>query len=89
MTRSRFNNLGEIPTMVGAPASVSVNEAYGECERLARSHYENFTVGSFLLPKSKRKHFYAIYAFCRFVDDLGDEFEGDRLRALDLLARGD
>ena len=83
MTRSRFNNLGEIPTMVGAPASVSVNEAYGECERLARSHYENFTVASFLFPKDKRKHFYAIYAFCRFVDDLGDEFKGDRLRALD------
>ena len=83
MTRSRFDNLGEIPTMVGAPASVDVNEAYRLCERLARSHYENFTVASFLLPKDKRKHFYAIYAFCRFVDDLGDEFEGDRLKALD------
>ena len=62
---------------------VSVAEAYDRCERLARTHYENFTVGSRLLPGDKRRHFYAIYAFCRFVDNLGDEFEGDRLRALD------
>ena len=64
-------------------ARVGVDEAYDRCERLARTHYENFTVGSRLLPADKRRHFYAIYAFCRFVDDLGDEFEGDRLRALD------
>ena len=62
---------------------ISVTEAYERCERLAKTHYENFNVGSRLLPSNKLKHFYAIYAFCRFVDDLGDEFEGDRLRALD------
>ena len=62
---------------------VGVAESYERCERLARTHYENFTVGSRLLPADKRRHFYAIYAFCRFVDDLGDEFEGDRLGALD------
>ena len=62
---------------------ISVAEAYDRCERLATTHYENFTVGSRLLPGDKRRHFYAIYAFCRFVDDLGDEFEGDRLQALD------
>ena len=62
---------------------IGVAEAYERCERLARSHYENFTVGSRLLPSGKRRHFYAIYAFCRFVDNLGDELEGDRLRALD------
>ena len=61
----------------------SVEEAYERCARLARTHYENFTVGSWLLPRDKRLHMYAIYAFCRGVDDLGDEFEGDRLRALD------
>ena len=62
---------------------ISVAEAYERCERLAKTHYENFNVGSRLLPGNKRKHFYAIYAFCRFVDDVGDEFEGDRLQALD------
>ena len=64
-------------------AHVSVDEAYRLCALLAKDSYENFTVVSFLLPSEKRKHFYAIYAFCRFVDDLGDEFDGDRLCALD------
>lgn len=65
------------------PRSCSVEEGYARCERLAKAHYENFTVGSWLLPRDKRKHVYAVYAFCRFVDDLGDEFQGSRLEALD------
>ena len=63
--------------------SPTLEEAYAQCARLARTHYENFTVGSWLLPAAGRKHLYAIYAFCRFVDDLGDEYQGDRLEALD------
>jgi squalene synthase HpnC len=47
--------------------------AYRYCERMARTHYENFTVGSLLLPREKRRHVYAIYGYCRSVDDLGDE----------------
>lgn len=49
-------------------------EAYRYCGELSRSHYENFTVGSLLLPREKRRHVYAIYAYCRWVDDLGDEY---------------
>ena len=71
------------PPTLDAPTHVSLDEAYAQCARLARSHYENFTVASLFLPADKRRHFYAIYAFCRFVDDLGDEFHGDRLNALD------
>ena len=58
-------------------------EAFIYCQRLALSHYENFTVASWLLPKALRRHVYAVYAFCRYVDDLGDEAPGDRLRLLD------
>lgn len=79
MPGSRFDS----PPMFSVPAHVSLDEAYDRCARLARSHYENFTVASLFLPRGKRMHFYAIYAFCRFVDDLGDEFVGDRLRALE------
>ena len=61
----------------------SVEESYEYCRNLARSHYENFTVGSWFLPREKRPHVYAVYAFCRFVDDLGDESQGDRLGLLD------
>ena len=64
-------------------AEYSAEQGYASCEKLAKSHYENFPVGSWLLPASRRKHIYAVYAFCRFVDDLGDEYEGDRMRALD------
>jgi squalene synthase HpnC len=46
------------------------------CSRLARSHYENFTVASIFLPRPLLQHFHAIYAYCRWADDLGDETGG-------------
>lgn len=52
---------------------VTLAEAYRYCEKLARSHYENFNVGGWITPKQKLPHAYAIYAWCRMVDDLGDE----------------
>src|SRR6059058_1626910 len=54
------------------------------CERLARSHYENFSVATWFLPKHLRQHFFNIYAYCRISDDLGDE-TGDRDASLRLL----
>ena len=51
----------------------SVDGAYEYCEKLARSHYENFPVGSMLIPRPLRKHFYSIYAFARTADDFADE----------------
>ena len=44
-----------------------------EWEGLAATHYENFPVGSFLVPKAKRGAFKWIYAFARTADDLADE----------------
>jgi len=58
-------------------------EAFAYCRQVALGHYENFTVASWLLPRALRRHMYAIYAYCRGVDDLGDEAEGDRLALLD------
>lgn len=58
--------------------SVDLDLSYERCEQIARTHYENFTVGSLLLPKDLRRHVYALYAFCRTTDDLGDEATGDR-----------
>jgi squalene synthase HpnC len=40
---------------------------------LARRHYENFTVASWLAPRRLRPHLAAVYAFCRWADDLADE----------------
>ena len=69
--------------IAGVRGQWSVEQSYEYCRKLAKSHYENFTVGSWFLPGEKRPHVYAIYAFCRFVDDLGDESPGDRLGLLD------
>ena len=51
----------------------TVGDAYAFCAGLARSHYENFNVGGWITPREKLPHVYAIYAWCRMVDDLGDE----------------
>ena len=65
----------------GRPATPE--SAFRACEDLARSHYENFSVGTRLIPKDLRRHFYSVYAFCRGVDDLGDEAKSDQLALLD------
>jgi squalene synthase HpnC len=51
----------------------SLDEARAWCKHLAESHYENFNVASWFLPRQLRPHFHAIYAYCRVSDDLGDE----------------
>ncbi len=51
----------------------SLEEAYDFCRKIALGHYENFPVGSVLIPKHLRNYFYSIYAFSRLADDLGDE----------------
>ena len=50
-----------------------VASAYEFCARLAKSHYENFTVASWLMPREMRPHMYAIYAYARMADDFADE----------------
>lgn len=50
-----------------------MEESFAHCEQLARTHYENFPVGSWLLPADKRKYLWAIYAFARTADDFADE----------------
>jgi len=55
---------------------MTAGEARQYCARLARSHYENFHVVTFLLPARLRQDFYNVYAYCRWADDLGDEAGG-------------
>jgi squalene synthase HpnC len=62
----------------------SLEQARAWCRQLAESHYENFHVATWFLPKALRPHFHAIYAYCRISDDLGDEV-GDTSAALALL----
>ena len=74
-----------LPPEYAIPAvAPSPEDARGYCERLARSHYENFSVATFFLPKGLRQHFFNVYAYCRISDDLGDEV-GDPATSLQLL----
>lgn len=68
-----------------ATASVSLAQAEVYCANLARSHYENFPLVSWMLPKELHQHFYNVYAYCRWSDDLGDEVPGPEW-SLELLA---
>lgn len=67
-------NLGPLP----------IGRARAYCSRLARTHYENFSVASLLLPKRLQQSFHNVYAYCRWADDLADE-SGGGSRALSLL----
>ncbi len=75
----------ELKIAARAPAPrCSVKEAQQYTRWLATHHYENFNVASWLLPADLHQHFYNVYAYCRWADDLGDEIP-DTARALDLL----
>ncbi len=76
-----------LPAEYAIPATApSIPEARAYCERLARSHYENFSVATWFLPKNLHQHFFNIYSYCRISDDLGDEVDDAQL-SLALLDR--
>jgi squalene synthase HpnC len=65
-------------------AGCSIEEACRYTRWLATHHYENFNVVSWLLPRRLHQHFYNVYAYCRWADDLGDEVP-DPEKALKLI----
>ena len=74
-----------LPPEYAIPAQApSLAKARAYCRRLATTHYENFSVATWFLPKHLHEHFYAVYAYCRISDDLGDEV-GNAGTALRLL----
>jgi squalene synthase HpnC len=75
----------ELDIAANAPSPGCTPEAAQNYTRwLATHHYENFNVVSWLLPKELHQHFYNVYAYCRWADDLGDEIP-ETQRALELL----
>jgi len=65
--------------------SVDRELSFRYCLRLARRHPENFFIGSLFLPRSKRRHLAAVYAYARLADDIadGDLATAEKLAALD------
>ena len=65
-----------------------LQSSYDECLKVARAHYENFPVASWLIPKPLRIHVATIYTFARRADDLADEGDDtpeQRITALQLM----
>ena len=82
---STLTGWSKLPPEYAIPETApSLEEAQAYCRRLARSHYENFSVATWFLPERLRQHFYNVYAYCRISDDLGDEV-GDPTASLHLL----
>jgi len=75
------DHLKTLITLPSTPPSFA--KAQQVCAELAGSHYENFTLVSYLIPRKMRGHIIALYAFCRMADDIGDEAPGDRPALLD------
>jgi squalene synthase HpnC len=74
-----------LPAAYAIPATApSLEQAREYCRRLAATHYENFSVATWFLPKRLRQHFCNVYSYCRISDDLGDEV-GDAAASLELL----
>ena len=72
----------------GSVAAVSLEDARAYCKKLTYARRENFSVLSPLVPARCRDDFSAVYAFCRWADDLADEVgaeAGSSARALELL----
>lgn len=64
------------PASRASLSPVDLRYARKYCARVARTHYENFSVVSFLLPRRLIPHFHAVYAYCRWSDDIADETRG-------------
>ncbi len=80
-----WDALAEGPAEYRTPETrPTLAEAQAWCKELAASHYENFHVATFFLPKRVRPYFESVYAYCRVSDDLGDEV-ADRETAMVLL----
>lgn len=74
--------LGE-RTVIPLPLVDATAPARGTAKITGKARQENFPVASYLLPRRYRRHLMAVYLFARLVDDIGDEYPGDRRSALD------
>jgi squalene synthase HpnC len=81
---TQYSLLGAPPEYLTPIDRPTLAEAQAWCRNLASTHYENFHVATFFLPRRVRPHFESIYAYCRVADDLGDEV-GDPVVATRLL----
>ena len=78
--RGLLDLAGELPEPAWEPilsywaGDDALRKAYQACDRITREHSKSFFMASSLLPEEKRSATRALYAFCRTVDDIVDEW---------------
>lgn len=65
----------EFSPLITHTASRSLADAYAYCHRVARRSSSNFYHAFRLLPAERYDALCALYAFCRFMDDIADQTE--------------
>jgi phytoene synthase len=68
-------------------SATTLDQSYRACRRLSRGFGSTYYWSASVLDSQQRKHVYALYAFCRYADDLVDA--GDRTPAQREAALGD
>ena len=58
-----------------SPAALTLADAYSYCRRVAQKSSSNFYHAFRLLPAERHNALCALYAFCRFLDDIADQPE--------------
>jgi 15-cis-phytoene synthase len=53
--------------------AIALAQDYARCAAITRQASSNFYYAFMLLPVERRRALYAVYAFCRFVDDIADD----------------
>jgi phytoene synthase len=53
--------------------NVTLEESYERCRDLNKRYGTTYYRSTFLLPRVKRHHVHALYAFCRYADDIVDD----------------
>jgi phytoene synthase len=79
---------GPAPT-IGGRDRERLARSYARCRELTRAHGTTYYWSTRLLPRDRQPHVFALYAFCRYADDIVDAFgpapvaeRADALRAL-------
>ncbi|MFQ5597223.1 MAG: phytoene/squalene synthase family protein [Nitrospiria bacterium] len=60
----------------------TISSAYRYCKALTQRSGPHFSIGFRFLPRRKRQAIYAVYAFCRYADDIVDEVQQQPMESL-------
>lgn len=75
------------PCTPAAVSAESLKRAYAQCREITAQHSKSFSLAARILPADKRPAIWALYAFCRTVDDTVDDASADTVAVLEMWRR--